>query len=122
MNTRMDVGIMPTVRMMGKRVECRHVATTWCLRQPSALTPETLKHLLTFYPSLWAEAGKYPMPNDEEEQARMDYQHHLYLILFSGGLYRAPLPQKITRALDIGTGTGKWAFGKCRRLTECWIL
>lgn len=56
------------------------------------------------------QAGKYPMPNDEQEQQRMDFQHHLYLMIFRGELYRAPLPPRINRALDIGCGTGKWAF------------
>lgn len=56
------------------------------------------------------QAGKYPMPNDEQEQARMDFQHHLYLMIFGGELYRAPLPPRINRALDVGCGTGKWAF------------
>ena len=40
----------------------------------------------------------------------MDFQHHLYLMIFGGELYRAPLPARINRALDIGCGTGKWAF------------
>lgn len=56
------------------------------------------------------QAGKYPMPNDAEEQARMDMQHHLYLMLFGGELYRAPLPSRLRRVLDVGCGTGKWAF------------
>lgn len=55
-------------------------------------------------------AGAYPLPNDELEQDRMDMQHHIYLLLFGGELYRAPLPPKIKRALDIGCGTGLWAI------------
>ncbi|EEA27742.1 hypothetical protein TMatcc_003960 [Talaromyces marneffei ATCC 18224] len=55
-------------------------------------------------------AGAYPLPNDELEQDRMDMQHHIYLLLFGGELYRAPLPPKINRALDIGCGTGLWAI------------
>lgn len=55
------------------------------------------------------QAGKYPMPNDEMEQERMDFQHHLYLMIFGGELYRAPLPPRLNRILDIGTGTGQWA-------------
>lgn len=56
------------------------------------------------------QAGKYPMPNDQQEQDRMDFQHHLYLMIFGGELYRAPLPHRLNRVLDIGCGTGKWAF------------
>ncbi|KUL90556.1 hypothetical protein ZTR_00397 [Talaromyces verruculosus] len=55
-------------------------------------------------------AGAYPLPNDELEQDRMDMQHHIYLLLFGGELYRAPLPPKINKALDIGCGTGLWAM------------
>lgn len=50
------------------------------------------------------------MPNDEAEQERMDMQHHIYLMIFSGELYRAPIPRKVGRVLDIGCGTGKWAI------------
>lgn len=50
------------------------------------------------------------MPNDEAEQERMDMQHHIYLMIFSGELYRAPLPRKVNRVLDVGCGTGKWAI------------
>lgn len=40
----------------------------------------------------------------------MDMQHHIYLLIFGGNLYQAPIPQQIERALDIGCGTGLWAI------------
>ncbi|KAL1988146.1 hypothetical protein VTN96DRAFT_676 [Rasamsonia emersonii] len=55
-------------------------------------------------------AGAYPLPNDEKEQDRMDMQHHIYLLIFGGELYRAPLPKHVGRVLDIGCGTGLWAI------------
>lgn len=55
-------------------------------------------------------AGKYPIPNDEAEQERLDLQHHIYLLVSGGRLYRAPLPPHVDRVLDVGTGTGKWAI------------
>ncbi|EED23912.1 conserved hypothetical protein [Talaromyces stipitatus ATCC 10500] len=59
-------------------------------------------------------AGAYPLPNDEMEQDRMDMQHHIYLLLFGGELYRAPIGRNgqsdIGKALDIGCGTGLWAI------------
>ncbi|KAI9731225.1 MAG: hypothetical protein M1834_005418 [Cirrosporium novae-zelandiae] len=54
--------------------------------------------------------GEYVLPNDEEEQDRMDLGHHIYLLLLKGKLYRAPLPPNPQRVLDLGTGTGIWAI------------
>ncbi|KAI5808636.1 S-adenosyl-L-methionine-dependent methyltransferase [Peziza echinospora] len=52
---------------------------------------------------------QYFMPNDENEQDRLDLYHHIFLTLLDGRLHAAPLeaPQRI---LDIGTGTGIWAM------------
>lgn len=49
------------------------------------------------------------MPNDEVEQERLDFYHHIFLLLLGGKLYTAPLdnPQRV---LDVGTGTGIWAI------------
>lgn len=55
-------------------------------------------------------AGEYMLPNDEEEQDRMDLVHHIYGLLLGGGLYRAPITTDIRRVLDLGTGTGIWAM------------
>jgi ubiquinone/menaquinone biosynthesis C-methylase UbiE len=53
--------------------------------------------------------GKYPLPNDNREQERLDFQHYFMLILLDGKLQLAPIgePQNV---LDIGTGTGIWAI------------
>ncbi|KAJ6258701.1 hypothetical protein Dda_6750 [Drechslerella dactyloides] len=56
--------------------------------------------------------GKWIMPNDEAEQDRMDFYHHIFLLRLDGELFLAPIgesPQKIL-SLDIGTGTGIWAI------------
>ncbi|MCJ1454022.1 hypothetical protein MMC28_004372 [Mycoblastus sanguinarius] len=55
-------------------------------------------------------SGSYPLPNDEKEQDRMDMQHHIYLMILGGEIYRAPISSKCDRVLDIGTGTGIWAI------------
>ncbi|KAH8674379.1 S-adenosyl-L-methionine-dependent methyltransferase [Tricladium varicosporioides] len=53
--------------------------------------------------------GKYLLPNDEEEQERLDLQHGLFWLTLNETLHLAPL--SITRrVLDMGTGTGSWAM------------
>jgi len=53
--------------------------------------------------------GKYLLPNDEAEQDRLDLHHHVFSLVLSGRLFRAPInnPQRV---LDFGTGTGMWAI------------
>jgi len=53
--------------------------------------------------------GEYLVPNDEQEQDRMDLLHHIYAIVLGGGLHLAPLKDP-NHALDLGTGTGIWAI------------
>ncbi|CZS95672.1 related to methyltransferase [Rhynchosporium agropyri] len=54
--------------------------------------------------------GKYLSPNDDSEQERLDLQHHLFMLTFSKKLHLCPLPEKLHRVLDVGTGTGIWAI------------
>ncbi|KAK1751060.1 methyltransferase [Echria macrotheca] len=56
--------------------------------------------------------GKYVMPNDDQEQERLDLQHHLFLLTFDNKLYLSPAGQHghaLHNVLDVGTGTGIWA-------------
>jgi trans-aconitate methyltransferase len=56
--------------------------------------------------------GKYSFPNDEQENDRLDLQHHLFSLTFDGKLFTAPIPREkqLHRVLDVGTGTGIWAM------------
>lgn len=53
--------------------------------------------------------GAYLLPNDEEEQDRLDLLHHVFLLILNGHLFTSPVsnPQRV---LDVGTGTGLWAM------------
>ncbi|ESZ90061.1 hypothetical protein SBOR_9549 [Sclerotinia borealis F-4128] len=53
--------------------------------------------------------GKYLMPNDDDEQDRMDLLHHVFNLVLDGKLYLAPV-ENPQRVLDVGTGTGIWAI------------
>jgi len=53
--------------------------------------------------------GKYPFPNDADEQNRLDMYHHIFGLFLDGGLFTAPV-QNPRRILDLGTGTGIWAI------------
>ncbi|KAH8664594.1 S-adenosyl-L-methionine-dependent methyltransferase [Xylariales sp. PMI_506] len=54
--------------------------------------------------------GKYFLPNDAAEQNRLDLQYEMLRILYDGWITLAPLSKAPKYVLDIGTGTGLWAF------------
>lgn len=59
------------------------------------------------------EDGWYFMPNDEHEQDRLDFVHHIFKLVLNNFLNRslnyAPL-ENPRHALDLGTGTGVSRF------------
>jgi len=55
-------------------------------------------------------SGAYPLPNDEEEQDRLDLLHHIFRLMLDGALFSAPIGPNPQRVLDIGTGTGIWTI------------
>ncbi|KAH8691983.1 S-adenosyl-L-methionine-dependent methyltransferase [Talaromyces proteolyticus] len=54
--------------------------------------------------------GRYPIPNDDNEQDREDMKHAMMLELMDGELFHAPIGDSPQNILDIGTGTGIWAI------------
>ncbi|KAJ4393126.1 hypothetical protein N0V93_002333 [Gnomoniopsis smithogilvyi] len=71
---------------------------------PDALSVEEYGRLYNAY-----REGKYLLPNDGDEQDRLDLQHRWWKLLLSEKLYIAPIGEP-TDVLDIGTGTGIWAM------------
>lgn len=66
--------------------------------------------------------GAYLMPNDAQEQDRLDLHHHIYRLGLNGALHRAPLSPDIKRALDFGTGTGIWAIDFADERPGCQVI
>jgi len=54
--------------------------------------------------------GRYTLPNDEAEQDRLDFYHHIFRLILGGNLFHAPISSNPQRVLDFGTGTGIWAI------------
>ncbi|KND87017.1 hypothetical protein TOPH_08370 [Tolypocladium ophioglossoides CBS 100239] len=54
--------------------------------------------------------GRYPIPNDDQEQDREDMKHAMLMELTDGTLFYSPIGDRPQSILDIGTGTGIWAI------------
>jgi SAM-dependent methyltransferase len=53
--------------------------------------------------------GKYFLPNDNAEQARLDLQAQAMRLATGDYQFHAPV-HRMGRVLDLGTGTGQWAI------------
>ncbi|KAI1423784.1 hypothetical protein F5Y12DRAFT_506285 [Xylaria sp. FL1777] len=62
--------------------------------------------------------GPYYMPNDEDEQVRLQLLNQVYLKIFDGELTTVPL-ECPTAILDIGTAVGEWAIDMAETYPEC---
>jgi len=56
----------------------------------------------------YLENSDYQLPKDEEEDDRLNFQHHA-LFHAIGNHYIAPIHPPLPLILDVGTGTGIWA-------------
>lgn len=54
--------------------------------------------------------GRYPIPNDENEEGRESLRHSMSLTLTKGKLFLAPIGENPQRIVDLGTGFGQWAI------------
>ncbi|KYG41676.1 hypothetical protein M433DRAFT_169355 [Acidomyces richmondensis BFW] len=67
--------------------------------------------------------GDYHLPNDDEEQDRLDMQHAIYRFALDGRLYLAPLAkEKLHHVLDVGTGTGAWSIDMADENPQAQVL
>jgi SAM-dependent methyltransferase len=58
------------------------------------------------------------MPNDDDEQVRLQLLNQVYLKIFDGELTTVPL-ECPTHILDIGTAVGEWAIDMAETYPEC---
>ena len=65
--------------------------------------------------------GAYFLPNDAEEQERLDIQHKSALTLLDGKLALAPLEQP-RNVLDLATGRGIWALEFAKRYPQANVI
>jgi SAM-dependent methyltransferase len=68
--------------------------------------------------------GKYFLPNDADEQDRLDFLHAQFMMLLDGKLFFAPLAdeQLKGRAIDLATGTGIWALDFAEQHPQCKVI
>ncbi|KAK3942608.1 S-adenosyl-L-methionine-dependent methyltransferase [Diplogelasinospora grovesii] len=66
--------------------------------------------------------GKYPLPNDQQEQDRLDLQHALFVITTHGKLFLAPIGEDVRNILDIATGTGVWAIEIAQQFPNAHVI
>ena len=65
----------------------------------------------------------YLMPNDDDEQDRLNLQHYVQFLLLDEKLHKAPLQREsLRRALDMGTGTGIWAIEFAQQYPACNVI
>jgi SAM-dependent methyltransferase len=62
----------------------------------------------------------YLFPRHETEVDRLDIQHYALLEAL-GGNCRAPI-WRPARVLDVGCGTGQWAYDLCREFPDCLVV
>ncbi|KAK4119946.1 methyltransferase domain-containing protein [Parathielavia appendiculata] len=67
------------------------------------------------------DPDKYPLPNDEQEQERLDMLHEQWRVSHDEKLLLCP-QEVFQRVLDIGTGTGIWAIEFADEHPEAYVI
>ncbi|KAM0272517.1 hypothetical protein ACHAQH_008699, partial [Verticillium albo-atrum] len=67
-------------------------------------------------------AGKYVLPNDEQESERLDIVHNLNFLTYDYRLALCPKNDGAKRVLDMGTGTGVWAVDYADAFPEAEVI
>jgi SAM-dependent methyltransferase len=96
-------------RKTARRLDPWEKATTAKMPQPTRDT----RHYL--------EDSTYQLPKDEEEDVRLNFQHHV-LFHAIGNHYVAPISSPLQLILDVGTGTGIWANEMARLFPEAVVV
>ncbi|KAI8648345.1 hypothetical protein NCS56_01518800 [Fusarium sp. Ph1] len=90
------------------------VLTQDAIPSTASLTASILEyrtiHGRTFHSQRGPGNAEYWAPNDDQHNTSMDIQHHVWTLLLDGKLHLAPLPERVGKVLDVGTGTGIWAI------------
>ncbi|KAL1617654.1 hypothetical protein SLS54_007658 [Diplodia seriata] len=69
------------------------------------------------------KGGDYYMPNDDTEQDRLDFVHHMLMLTTNQKHFQAPIKEdELKRVLDAGTGTGIWAIEVADKYPEAQVL
>lgn len=66
--------------------------------------------------------GRYPLPNDRQEQQREETNHAMMMELSDGHLFYSDIGQSPTNILDVGTGIGSWAIDVAEQYPEATVV
>lgn len=72
-------------------------------------------------PRSYLEHAPYLLPKDAQEDQRLNFQHYALHHAF-GNHYLAPLSPETKTMLDVGSGTGIWAFDMAQQFPQAHIL
>ncbi|KAL2211535.1 S-adenosyl-L-methionine-dependent methyltransferase [Sarocladium strictum] len=90
----------------------------------ASLSSSVLEYRTVMGRTYHSERGnaEYWGSNDEQQNESMDLNHHNLTLAIGDKLHHAPLPDKLSKAVDIGTGTGLWAIDFADAHPECEVI